>query len=185
MRHIDCSTRLPHRTTAAILLLLVTVLLLTGCVTAGSGGGPANVPNLALRDVDGRSHYLTDHIGRKVTVMSFWATWCMPCRQELTMLQELFVDHARNGLEVLAINVDGPETVGRVRPYVKQSGWTFTVLLDSENRTAALYNPRKQMPMMHVFDSSGRIVYTHTTFQPGHAREVKRKILDVLKAEAR
>jgi len=164
-------------------LLTLLTLLTPGCVTGGAGSGPANVPNLSLRDVDGRRHTLSDSIGRKVTVMSFWATWCMPCRQELTMLQELYREHARDGLAVLAINGDGPETVGRVRPYVKQSGWTFTVLLDSENRVAALYNPRKQMPMLHVFDRAGRMAYTHTTFQPGHGPEVKRKILDILRSE--
>lgn len=161
------------------LLCLALLLAAGGCVTGG-GGGPANVPHVALRDVDGKNHYLSDHIGRKVTVMAFWATWCMPCRQELNALQEIYVEHAREGLEVLAISVDGPETVGRVRPFVKQNGWTFPVLVDSETRAAALYNPRKQMPMLHIFDRDGRIAYTHTTFQPGHAPELKRRILDTL-----
>jgi len=165
------------------LLPLAMLSALGACVTGGGGGGgAANVPHLALRDVDGRSHYLSDYVGRKVTVMSFWATWCMPCRQELAVLQELYVEHAREGLEVLAISVDGPETAGRVRPFVKQSGWTFTVLLDSETRATSLYNPRKQMPMMHIFDRTGRIAYTHTTFQPSQAEELKRKVLDILEA---
>jgi len=76
----------------------------------------------------------------------------------------------RSGLEVLAINVDSPETVVRVRPFVRQSGWTFKVLLDSETKATTLYNPRKNMPMMHIFDADGRIVYSSTTYQPGQAQ---------------
>jgi len=160
-------------------------LLLSGCVAAGcvtSSGGMVNVPHLSLRDIDGQSHTLSDYVGRKVVVMSFWATWCMPCRQELGLLQEVYLKHAAEGLEVLAIAVDGPETVGRVRPFVKQSGWTFPVLIDSETRATALYNPRKQMPMLHIFDRWGRIAYSHTTFQPGQAPALRQKILEVLAA---
>jgi peroxiredoxin len=163
-------------------------LLVSGCVTggggaSGGGGGPTNVPHVALRDIDGRNHYLTDYVGRKTTVMAFWATWCMPCRQELAVLQDLYLKHAREGLEVLAINVDGPETMGRVRPFAKQSGWTFPVLLDSETRVTSLYNPRKQMPMLHIFNIDGRIVYTKTTFQAGHGPALKKKVRQVLRAD--
>jgi peroxiredoxin len=165
-----------------LIRVLLFALLLGGCATGG-GQGMVNVPHLALRDINGRTHYLSDTIGRKVTVMTFWATWCMPCRQELAVLQEMFVKHAGEGLEVLAIAVDGPETAGRVRPFVKQSGWTFTVLLDSETRATALYNPRKQMPMLHIFNREGRIVYSHTTFQPSHAPELKDQILKALERE--
>jgi peroxiredoxin len=172
--------------TALALALLVSGFAAAGCVTGAGpagGGGPANVPHLSLRDVDGRDHYLTDYIGRKTTVMAFWATWCMPCRQELAVLQDLYVEHAREGLEVLAINVDGPETMGRVRPFVKQSGWTFPVLLDTETRVTSLYNPRKQMPTLHIFNVDGRIVYTKTTFQAGHGPALKKKVRQVLRAD--
>jgi len=99
------------------------------------------------------------------------------------VLQELYVKHAREGLEVLAISVDGPETMGRVRPFVKQSGWTFPVLIDSETRATSLYNPRKQMPMLHIFDINGRIVYSKTTYQPGQGPALKKEVRKVLRAD--
>jgi peroxiredoxin len=160
-----------------VLLLCVT---LGGCVTTG---GAVNVPTLGLQDIDGRMQYLSDHIGQKVVVMSFWATWCQPCRQELLVLQELYDKH-RDRLEVLAISTDGPETQAGVRSFVRQHNLTFQVLLDSETRAAALYNPRKQMPMMHIFDKSGRIVYSHATFQPGEAAALRARILRVLDGQS-
>lgn len=163
---------------ALALLLLAAALGAAGCATSGQGG-VVNVPHLVLRDVDGQSRDLYDFVGQKVLVLTFWATWCMPCRQELGLLQELYSSNSQR-LEVVAIAVDGPETVGQVRPFVKQHGWTFTVLVDAETRATELYNPRKQMPMMHIFDRAGRIVYSHGTFQPGQAPLLRQKILNAL-----
>jgi cytochrome c biogenesis protein CcmG/thiol:disulfide interchange protein DsbE len=165
-------------------LLLAAMLTLFGCITGGGKSGSTNIPHLTLRDVDGKPHHLSDYVGQgKLTVMSFWATWCMPCRQELTVLDELYSKYSDKGLEVLAINVDGPETVSRVRPFVRQSGWGFPILLDSETKATALYNARKQMPCMHIFDADGRIVYTSTSFQPGQAGALKKKVRRLLKKQ--
>ncbi len=77
--------------------------------------------------------------------------------------------------EDIAIALD--EQVEWLDAFVRQQRLTFPVLLDSDTRAAAIYNPRKQLPMLHIFDRSGRIVYTHTTFVPGDARELRAKIL--------
>lgn len=165
-----------------LLSLVVAASALSACAGVGPRG-TVNVPQLMLRDIDGRAHYLSDYIGEKVVVMAFWATWCMPCRNELNLLQKVYAEHADQGLAVLAVAADGPETIARVRPFVKQSGWSFVVLLDTETRAAALFNPRKILPMLHIFDRAGRIVYSHTTFQPGQAAALKRKILSTLQSE--
>jgi peroxiredoxin len=155
--------------------LLSLTLLLGACVT--TGGGRPNVPDLPLEDTNGKRHYLSDYVGRKkAVVMTFWATWCMPCRQELSVLQELYDKHRGSGLEILAISLDGPETMSRVRPFIKQNGYSFPVLIDRESRAVALYNPKRQAPMLHIFDKQGRIVYSHGTYQPAQAPLLRRKV---------
>ncbi len=164
-----------------LMLLGIAALALAGCVTAGGG---ANVPALPLKDVAGKTQYLTDYIGNgKVVVMSFWATWCQPCRQELAILEKLYRKHKEEGLEIVAVNSDGVDGQSEVRSFVMQQGWSFPVLLDTETRVAALYNPRKAMPMMHIFDRQGKVVYSHSTFQPGEAAALKAKVLEILRAE--
>ena len=170
------------RSTLLLCICSLCPLALASCVTSGATGA-ANVPNLALQDVDGRTQYLSDHIGQKVVVMSFWATWCQPCRQELLELQKVYDKERERGLEVLAISIDGPETQAGVRAFVKQYGFTFPVLLDSDTRCAALYNPRKLAPMLHIFDRTGRIVFSQSTFQPGEAAALRERILAVLRGE--
>lgn len=157
---------------------------LTACATMGQGG--SNIPDLPLEDINGRRHYLSDMVGRKkVVVMTFWATWCMPCRQELGVLQELYEKHRDEGLEILAISLDGPETQSRVRPFVKQNGYTFKVLVDRESRAVALYNPKRQAPFLHIFNRSGRIIYSHGTYQPAQAPMLRAKVRKALKKRKR
>ena len=48
---------------------------------------------------------------------------------------------------------------------------------------ARLYNPQKKMPVLRIFDRDGRIVYAHTTFQPGQAGELKQRVLSVLRSK--
>ena len=102
---------------------LVVAIAVGGCAATG-GKGSVNVPHLELEDVNGRQHYLSDYIGKKkAVVMTFWATWCMPCRIELRHLMKIYEQQKDNGLEVLAVSIDGPETVSRVRPFVRQAGF--------------------------------------------------------------
>jgi peroxiredoxin len=165
---------------SAALALVCTV----SCVAGGPGGRVANVPHLALEDTDGRTHFLSDYIGRKKTVVvTFWATWCIPCKDELPVLQEIYKREEENGLQVVAISMDGPETLARVGPFVRQMGLTFPVLLDTDSRAVALYNPKRAAPMLHIFDAEGRIVYSHTTFRRSQARALKRKIRAVLRGK--
>lgn len=165
----------------AVSLLLVGLGLTSGCATTtGATGVNPNVPDISLQDIDGQTVYLNEHIGKKVVVMSFWATWCMPCRQELTALQSIYEEYKNDGLEILAINIDGPESIAGARPAAKQHGWTFPILLDTETQVTMLYNSKRQTPMLRIFNREGKIVYTQTTFQPGEVPALKRKIRSII-----
>ncbi|MCA9673381.1 MAG: TlpA family protein disulfide reductase [Myxococcales bacterium] len=154
--------------------------LSSACVPAKGGSG--SVSHLSLDDVDGKRHYLSDYIGRKkAVVMTFWATWCVPCKDELPVLQKIYERERDRGLEIIAIAMDGPETQAQVGAQAQQMGLTFPVLLDTDSRAVALYNPKRAAPMLRIFDEDGRIVYSHTTFRPSMARKLERKITSVLR----
>ena len=76
--------------------------------------------DFALRDLDGNTVRLSDHIGEKVILVDFWATWCVPCVKELPHFQRFHETYADKGLLILAITVDGPETVAMVRPFMSR-----------------------------------------------------------------
>ncbi|MCU0663444.1 MAG: TlpA family protein disulfide reductase [Myxococcota bacterium] len=131
-----------------------------------SSFGPT-VADFTLRDVDGQSHSLSEHLGKSVVVISFWASWCEPCKRELAKLDELYKAYKEQGLVVLAISMDEPETLGEVRPFVKQRGFAFPVLLDAESLVAARLNPRRSAPFNLIISKDRSIVWSHEGYVPG------------------
>ena len=139
--------------------------------------------DFALRDLDGNTVRLSDHIGEKVILVDFWATWCVPCVKELPHFQRFHETYADKGLLILAITVDGPETVAMVRPFMSRYNYTFPVLLDTESRVIALYNPRVVLPYHILIDRQGNIRHTHTGYSPGDEIVLEQRIRALLEPE--
>ncbi|HKZ76184.1 MAG TPA: TlpA disulfide reductase family protein, partial [Actinomycetota bacterium] len=89
-------------------------------------GAPPAAGEFALRDPDGRVVSLREFRGR-VVFLNFWATWCVPCREEIPAMQTLARDLGAEGLVVLAVNYEeDPETV---QAFVRETGLSLPVLL--------------------------------------------------------
>ena len=87
----------------------------------------ASMPPWILVDLSGHTWNLKDLQG-KVVVIDVWATWCVPCRQELPEIQKLYTSSTtRRDIQILTFNTD--EETGRVLPFIKAAGYTFPVLL--------------------------------------------------------
>lgn len=143
-----------------------------------SGGG--NITDFSLKDIDGRSVALSDFLGRKVVLISFWATWCEPCKKEMVQLQELYDAHKDAGLQIISISMDEPETQGDVRPYIKQRGYTFPVLLDTETRVTNQLNPRRAAPFTLIIDRDQKVVFEHESYVPGDEKTIEEAVLGAL-----
>jgi peroxiredoxin len=137
----------------------------------------------ALKDLDGNLVRLSDFRGKSVVLVDFWATWCVPCVKELPHFQRFLSQYKEKGLAVLAITVDGPESVAMVRPFVKRYNYTFPVLLDTESRVIALYNPRVVLPYTVLIDRNGNIRNVHQGYSPGDEKIMEEEILKLLEPE--
>src|SRR5208282_5987575 len=74
----------------------------------------AMAPPLVLHTLDGRAIATRDLLGQ-VVIVTFWATWCLPCREELPLLSTYAERHAKQGLRVLGFSLDGPEDLQKVK----------------------------------------------------------------------
>lgn len=142
--------------------------------------GPSGPIDFSLRDLDGNSVRLGDHLGRSVILIDFWATWCVPCVKELAHFQRFHEAYADRGLLVLAITVDGPESVAMVRPFARRYKYTFPVLLDTDSRVLALYNPRVVMPYTVLIGRDGEIATVHQGYSLGDEAVIEGEILELL-----
>ncbi len=126
--------------------------------------GPAidmPAPDFALRTFAGHNVRLSEFRGN-VVVISFWATWCGPCQQELPRLKELHERYARAGLITLGVNLD--DDSGRARDMGQRLAVTFPLLLDQTREIARLYQV-DAMPMTVLIDREGRVRHVHEVFR--------------------
>ncbi len=116
-------------------------------------------PGLALPDSAGRVVTLAAYRGRPV-ILNFWATWCIPCRQEMPLLQQAYETHQHTGLAVLGISQDEPNRSQVVRAYWARAGLTFPTLLDSDGMAAKRYRVFI-LPSTIFMDAQGMVTVMH------------------------
>ncbi len=122
----------------------------SGTATPGTGA-PAQLAQLAppdfeLTTVDGKSERLSEHLGKEVVLLDFWATFCEPCLAGMPHLDALYRQHHAQGFTVFGISIDGPDSVAQVKTTVTKLGISFPILLDQETRVVAQYNRRPALP---------------------------------------
>jgi cytochrome c-type biogenesis protein len=103
--------------------------------------GPVQVgkaaPNFTLTDVDGRTVSLSKLKGKPVLI-SFWASWCVPCRDELPLIRDEYRAHRDQGFTVVAIDF-GDESAATVRTFWKSMGLEPAPFLDPDSRASRAY----------------------------------------------
>jgi peroxiredoxin len=128
--------------------------------------------DFTLRDIEGAETKLSSQKG-KVVVLSFWATWCGPCKEEMPHLEAMYKELQGQGLVVLSISTDDPRSAARVKPFITKMGYTFPVLLDRESTVISAYNPSKTLPYTVVIDREGNVVRRTSGYNPGDETELK------------
>ncbi len=113
-------------------------------------------PRLILKTIDGQTIDLGRLYGKQAVYLKFWATWCVPCRQQMPHFEHVY-ETAGPDLAVIAINVGFNDSLEAVRAYRKQLGITMPIVLD-DGRVAAAFNLRVT-PQHIVIGRDGRIEY--------------------------
>jgi len=93
-----------------------------------------SVPNTNIADFNKKS-ISSDLVleDGKYYVLSFWATWCIPCINELDAIADNYKEWTDNGIEIIAISTDDSRTKKRVRPMVNGKNWDFKIFLDENH----------------------------------------------------
>lgn len=136
------------------------------------------VPSIYLETMDGdriNIQSLTDT--DQVTVLSFWATWCMPCLRELGAINEVYKTwQEETGVELIAISTDDSRTKNRVKPLINGKGWDYTVLLDTNQDLMRRFHI-PNIPHTIVVKNN-KVLYRHSGYVPGAEDELYEVILE-------
>jgi len=137
-------------------------------------GGAA--PPLELADLNGVRHRLADYRGKAVLV-NFWATWCVPCRDEMPSIERLRASLKGRPFAVLAVNLAEPES--RIRKFLEVVPVGFTVLVDRDTKTAKAWQA-KLLPATYIVGPDGAIRYRHLGELDWSKPEVRAAILALI-----
>jgi len=136
-------------------------------------------PNFVLENLDGDYVELNQEIGEGPVLLSFWATWCKPCIEELAEFKKLYNEYKDNGFKLFAISTDSERTVAKVKPFVKSKSYDFPVLYDTSGDVARIYYARA-VPFTVLIDEQGAIVYTHLGYMRGDEQVVNSKVKEMI-----
>lgn len=128
---------------------------------AGRVGVGTPAPDFRAATIDGsaREKGIADYHG-EVVLINLWATWCGPCVVEMPSIQRLYDRFRDDGLRVVAIAVDDPPFVERVRAFVSERNFTFEVLHEGSGRVEAAYQSAG-IPATFLVGRDGRIRKLH------------------------
>lgn len=138
-------------------------------------------PDFKLDDIDGKKVELKSFAGKGPVLISFWATWCKPCVEEMSEYNKLYKEFKDKGFTILAISIDDEKTMARVKPHVKSKGYNFPVLLDSNSDAARKYYVQGSVPYSILLNKKLEIVYKHEGYVKGDELQVRNKIEEMLK----
>lgn len=119
---------------------------------------PPDSSELKLRGADGKTYDVGDMRGQ-VVLVSFGATWCAPCKEELKALEQLKKEYKDKPVKFIWISIESEDEVsdGGLRDYARNLKLTFPVLRDPDKSVFSRYSPRLRMPMVLFFDREGKL----------------------------
>lgn len=138
------------------------------------------LPAVQLVDMEGNPVNTAELGFKGPIVISFWATWCSPCKRELNTIHETYVDwQAETGVNLVAVSIDDEKTKNSVPVYVNGKGWEYLVLMDPNGdfkRAMGVNN----VPHTFLINTNGEIVYSHNNYAPGDEETLYAEILKLV-----
>ena len=173
---------LPNNNSLIMKKLILTTLAFLALNIGFTQDQKQTLPDLSLKDINGKMVNVKDYAKKgKMVIISFWATWCTPCKKELNNINELYEEwKTKYDVIVVAVSIDNARNVMKVKPYVDGQAWPFDVLLDVNSdmmRAMNVVNP----PHTFLLDKTGNIVYSHTGYLEGDEFTLEEKMKALIK----
>jgi cytochrome c biogenesis protein CcmG/thiol:disulfide interchange protein DsbE len=123
-------------------LFLVLLALCLGTTVFGQEAKQKTLPSVEVKTLNGKTINIQEFANNeKITVLSFWATWCSPCKKELDAIADIYPDWQEEyDAELVAITIDTQRALAKVKPMVESKGWEYTILSDANQKLQQALN---------------------------------------------
>ena len=142
------------------------------------------IPSVDVKTLEGKTvNSSTFSNDGKPMIISFWATWCAPCKKELNAIAEVYDDWKKEtGVKLVAIAIDDSKSSSKVAPYVNGKGWEYEEYLDLNSDFKRAMNVNMP-PHTFIVDGKGNIVWQHIGFKDGDEAQYIEVVRKIVKGE--
>lgn len=162
--------------------LLLPIFIVTAFAFKGEGD---KIPSATIKKLDGtKINSNTFSNDGKPIIISFWATWCKPCKKELDAIAEEYEEWQKEtGVKLIAISIDDVRSSAKVSTDVKTKGWKYEVYLD-ENQDFKRAMNVNNVPHTFLVNGKGEIVWSHNSYIEGDEEKLYENVKKLVKGEA-
>ena len=137
------------------------------------------LPIVKIKSLKGKKISTKKILKEKYTIMSFWATWCVPCLKEMKELDILHHKYKDENFQVVGISVDDSKTIKKIKTTLKSKKISYPVYLDTEQKFFGKFNT-EALPFSILVSPDGEILWEHSGYIPGDEKEMEAVIVNVL-----
>ncbi|MBK6773047.1 MAG: TlpA family protein disulfide reductase [Ignavibacteria bacterium] len=141
-----------------------------------------NYNDFTLQDLEGNDVKLSKLLEKGPVMISFWATWCSPCKEEMKKLFPVYEKYKDRGFTYLAINQDNQKSVSKVKSYINANGYSFPVVLDPDKSVFESYSG-VGIPYSLLISKDKKIISKHLGYVTGDEIKIESEIKNALSAE--
>jgi len=116
----------------------------------------ADAPELTLKDAQGITHSIADYRG-KIVVLNFWATWCIPCKEEMPIFAEIDKRYHDRNVVVLAASLDDQKTKKYIDQFARSYKIRFPILVDATAEDMKRIGLGEMVPSTLFLDRDGTV----------------------------
>lgn len=162
--------------------ILTLILPIVICAQTESG---RKIPSVEVKKLDGTNFNTKDISNNgKPIIISFWATWCTPCKKELNTIHDVYDDwRAETGVKLIAVSIDDARNIQKVAPYVNGRNWEFEVYIDPNQDFKRAMNVNN-VPHTFLLNGNGEVVYQHNSYAEGDELKLYELVKKVAKGES-
>lgn len=163
-------------------LALLAFCILLGSQAFSQESNHPRIPSVDLKTLEGETFSTKQmYDGSKPFIISLWATWCVPCREELDAISLVYDEWVEEfGVTLFAVSIDDSRSASKVAPFVRSKGWDYVVLQDINSDLKRALNV-VDVPFLCVVDQYGNIVWSHTSYAAGGEEEVYEVLKSITK----
>lgn len=156
----------------AIILIILLVGISASAKPALKVGSPS--PSFELPNLEGKTVSLSDYLGKKVIVLSFFASWSKSCQQEILFLQDL---SKNKGLKILGVSFD--RKLKNLKSFINENTIGFEILHDKKLRTLKDFRILI-IPTLFVIDKEGLVKSIYVDFDKNVKKAVSKEVQRLL-----